>query len=59
MKENTSVIINQLSNGFLVREPSNGNCSTIDNDLVFRSMAELCTFLGDHFDHREEEIEVD
>lgn len=55
MNQNDSIEVIQVSNGFLLRRPYNmtrGDCSLFEEMLVFRTLAEMQAYIGDHFSHR-------
>jgi hypothetical protein len=55
ISKDDAVEIHQVGNGFLVRRPYNiahGTALMPADMLVFRTMAELQNFLGEHFTHR-------
>lgn len=63
IKSNEPIEIRTVANGFIVwpvLEMNSGNCAKDQDRKVFRSMAELTTFIEDHFDFRTtEHIEKD
>jgi hypothetical protein len=55
INDNAALEISQVANGFIVRRPYNmarGDCISLDEMLVFRTMAELLDWLRAHYSHR-------
>ena len=59
MEKNSTIMISQVENGFIVEEHRYNNDVVSGQPLVFRSMEELKNHISEHFDHREEHIECD
>lgn len=64
MEKDSPVTIVQVSNGFVVRDEGahfvqNMTARAIGEDLVFRTITELQTWLREHFTHRARSIEND
>ncbi|HJS81346.1 MAG TPA: hypothetical protein VJ742_00760 [Nitrososphaera sp.] len=63
MDKNDSIEILTASNGFIVRRsrsPDRDYVATmIDDTLVFQSYKALAKWLGEHFTHRDKEVEKD
>ena len=57
MTKNNQISILQVNKGFIVNEIADRNMGILaDSTTVLRTMAELCVFLEDHFDHRAKNI---
>jgi hypothetical protein len=62
MRENDSIVIEAVENGFLVTtwyDPSYKNSQLSGERKVFQSMSELALFIKNHFSHRNREIAAD
>lgn len=60
MDKNQDITIKQVGNGFIVSPfTPQGMCIAEDHIHVYRSMAELARFVGEHFDHRATCLESD
>lgn len=60
MENNCSIVIEQVSNGFIIKPlPGYREVPSLDETQVFQSFAELETWLSNHFDHRSDSISID
>jgi hypothetical protein len=51
--------IQQVKNGYIVRDNTPNASMSVNPAMVFQTMAELLNYIGEHFTHRQQNILTD